>query len=390
MCSKIKKIIGFTSIRSDYDLMKELYFKLDKDPEIDFKLVVSGAHLSSSYGMTLREVEKDNFDILCRIESLLDSDSPLSRVKSATIMLQSMIDIVAQFSPDLLIYAGDREDVIMYALLGSFLNIPTVHFFGGDHVIDGHVDNPIRHATSKLSSFHFVSIDEHKERLIKMGETKDRIRVVGAVSLDRFNKHIPLTRKEVFNEMGINGEDMDYALVIFHPQDLEKEHSHTYLLNILETLEKRDFFIFVSFPNTDPGNKKIQEMIQKKSQSSSKIYFYKNLESDLFLSLFKNASIMVGNSSAGIVEAASIPIPVVNVGLRQLGRKANENVIFCDSNKEAIDLAVSKALSTEFKKIVARTRNFYGDGNSVEQAYSLIKGIDFSKFIYKTEDAIKE
>ncbi|MDZ5035427.1 UDP-N-acetylglucosamine 2-epimerase, partial [Clostridium perfringens] len=126
-------------------------------------------HLSDSYGYTVDNIEKDGIPIIAKIETLIDSSSKSARVKSLSILLQDCIHSVTMYNPDLIIYAGDREDVIVAGIIGSYLRIPTVHFFGGDHASDGNVDNSIRHATSKLSSLHFVSNNKAKSRLIKMG-----------------------------------------------------------------------------------------------------------------------------------------------------------------------------------------------------------------------------
>ena len=185
----MKKILGISGIRSDYDLLYSLYRKLNKDKSFELKLIVGNAHLSRTYGSSISNIELDNIDIIAKIESLIDGDSNSSRLKSLSIFLQNSIDVIATYDPDIIIYAGDRFEVIIGSLIGGYLEKPTIHFYGGDHGTDGHIDNPIRHATSKLSTFHFVTIDEHKERLINMGENKERIKVIGSIALDRFIKN---------------------------------------------------------------------------------------------------------------------------------------------------------------------------------------------------------
>mgnify|MGYP000514619259 FL=1 len=140
----MKKILAFSSIRSDYDLMSPLYMLLHEDKDIDFKIIVSGAHLSHSFGYSVEQIRKDGFNILLEIETLLSSDTGLSRVKSASLLLQNSLETIARFNPDLMIFAGDREDVLMYAMIGGYLNIATIHVFSGDHTEDGYIDNPIR------------------------------------------------------------------------------------------------------------------------------------------------------------------------------------------------------------------------------------------------------
>lgn len=384
----MKKILGLTTIRSDYDLLSPLYKKLNKDKDIEVKLLVAGAHLSKSYGESVKNIQNDGFDILCKLETLIDSDSKRSRLKSASILLQNSIDIVAQYNPDLIIYAGDREDVILGGLLGGYLEIPTIHFYGGDHSKDGYIDNSVRHATSKLSTIHMVSSSIHKERLLKIGEAEERIYEIGSIALDNFKNHKSLSKKEIFSRFPNECFFNDFALVIFHPISEERSVIYNHFENILKALEEQNIPAFVSYPNIDPGNKKIIEVINKYREKNEFI-FYKNLERNLFLSIYKNAKLLIGNSSSGILEASSVPIPVVNVGLRQRGRYAPENVIFCDAEIKSIRQAVKKALSSSFLSKIRNMNNPYGDGNSAEKAFGIIKNNTFNELIYKREDPLE-
>jgi UDP-N-acetylglucosamine 2-epimerase (non-hydrolysing)/GDP/UDP-N,N'-diacetylbacillosamine 2-epimerase (hydrolysing) len=381
----MKKILAITSIRSDYDLMSGLYKLLNQDKDIELKLLVSGAHLSKNYGHSVDLIKKDGFSILAEIESLIDSDTAKSRLKTASIFLQNAIDIVDGYAPDMILYAGDREDVLIGGMLSAYLQIPSIHFFGGDHEKDGHSDTIVRHATSKLSTVHFVSIEEHKKRLINMGESAFRIHVVGSIALDKFVQHKPISWLELKEQLPQNKKLENYALVIYHPVDDEKDVSDQYFENILQELKLRNIPAVISYPNTDPGNFKIIEKI-KKYESEPIFYFYKNLERDLFLSIFKLSRFMIGNSSAGIMEAASIPIAAINVGLRQRGRYAGENVIFCESSQKDISEAIELVLSNEFQTKVKKMANPYGDGYSCQKAFKIIKEIDFNKIRLKTED----
>ncbi|MDF2656924.1 MAG: UDP-N-acetylglucosamine 2-epimerase, partial [Bacillota bacterium] len=150
------KILAITGNRADYDLLSYLYKLLDQDPEVDFRILVTGAHLSHAFGYSKSAIEKDGLKILGTIENILNADSPKSRIKAASIFLMNAIDLVDTFRPDLLLLAGDREEVLAGGMLGAYMTIPTIHFFGGDHVADGHVDNPARSAASKLATCHFV------------------------------------------------------------------------------------------------------------------------------------------------------------------------------------------------------------------------------------------
>ena len=383
------KILGFTSNRADYDLLSPLYKLLHQDKNIDFRLLVSGAHLSKEYGYSIKEIKKDGFKILLEVENLLIYDNKKSKLKTASILLQSIIDVVDKFKPDLLIYAGDREDVIMYGLLSVFLDIPSIHFYGGDHEEAGHEDTIIRHVTSKLSTFHFVSCEEHKQRLIKMGENPKRIYNIGAISLDKFFNYSHICKKDLYKKFDISIKK-DFALVIYHPspEKNENEIGDIVLKNIIETLKNKNLMAFVSAPNPDKGNKKLFELI-KKYKNDKEVIFFKNLSRDKFLSLFKECKFLIGNSSAGIYEAATIKKPVINVGNRQKNRLCSENVLFCGIDKNSISSSIDLVLSKDFQEKVKNVKNIYGDGNSALKAYKLIKTLDFKKMLIKNEDPLK-
>ncbi len=381
------KILAITTIRSDYDLMSSLYRLLHDDSDLDFKLLVAGAHMSPTYGKTVESVERDGFGILLKAETLFDSDSYVARLKSAGILLTSVIDAVSFYSPDLIIYAGDREDVMVGALLGGYLHIPTIHFFGGDHAKDGHIDNPLRHATTKLSTYHFVSTDEHAQRIIALGEPKERIKNIGSVALDKFVHHNAISKAEVFSVLAEGIEVSDYALVIFHPVEEEIGTVAKHVEDIITSLRSFGLQVFLGSPNTDPGNRSVVDL-KDRYKNDENVHFYGNLDRDLFLSLFKQARLIVGNSSAGLLEAASIPIPAVNVGQRQVGRMAGDNVIFTDVSPASILKAIEKALTNEFVEGIEGMVNPYGDGRSSNRAYQLIKQLDFQHLLYKKEDPL--
>lgn len=384
----MRKILALSSIRSDYDLMSGVYSMLASDSEVDFRVLVSGSHLSRSYGLSVSHIRSDGFKILAEIESLIDGDRNSSRLKTASIFLQCSIDVVSQWAPDLILYAGDREDVLIGAMLGVYLGIPTVHFFGGDHEKDGHSDTVVRHAASKLSTAHVVSIREHRNRLIAMGESPSRIFVAGSVALDKFVAHKGVAKDSLRRLFPPEKKLDGYALVIFHPVDSESGEVGQQFESILHALESRGVPACISYPNTDPGNHAIVEVIHR-YEGRHNFWFYKNLDRDSFLSLYKNARFLIGNSSSGVQEAASIPIGVINVGLRQKGRFCGPNVIFCHAERSSIDTALDRVLSEDFAMLVANTVNPYGSGDACDRAYAYLKETDFWRMREKVEDPLE-
>lgn len=382
------KILAITSIRSEYDLMTPLFFKLNDDSDIKLKLLVGGAHNSPTFGYTRQNIKNDGFDILLEIESLIDADSNSGRLKSASVLLISSIDVVKAFDPDLIIYAGDREEVMIGALLGGYLGVPTLHLYGGDHAADGHIDNPIRHAVSKLSTCHFVSTEEHKKRLLNLREPEYRIFNIGSISLDKFRSIA--AKNCILKDITQRKICKPAALVIYHPIQDEIADAPQILKAILESLLKFGYHSFVGLPNTDPGNSKIREVINTFASGCEDVTVYGNLCREDFVSLFKMSSLIIGNSSAGLLEAASIPIPCINVGARQYGRSCGSNVIFVKAELAEIKDAIRVASSEAFQDQVSQVTNPYGDGHSAGRAYQLIKSIDFKSILAKKEDPFYE
>ncbi|MDQ0156911.1 UDP-N-acetylglucosamine 2-epimerase [Robertmurraya andreesenii] len=381
-----KKILAFTGIRSDYDLMSGLYSKINEQEDFEISLIVSGAHLSDTYGYTVQNIREDKIPIIATIENLIDSNSKSSRIKSMSILLQSCIHTVENYKPDLILYPGDREDVMVGALLGAYMNIPTAHFFGGDHATDGHVDNMIRHATSKLSTIHFVSNEYSLKRLIKIGEARERIFNVGSPSLDKFISTPIISKRDLLNKFNKTEWD-DYAVVIFHPMPGEEEMALEYFREILIVLEEEGINAFIGYPNVDSGNRDIIRMIEKYNQDENFV-IYKNLPRDIFVNILRSAKFLIGNSSAGLYEAPSIPLGVINVGNRQKGRLAAENVIFVNQGIENIRCGIRKVTSDTFQHRLVNVKSPYGEGDSIEQILSILRKIDLRKLEKKTEDPL--
>ena len=379
------KILALTAIRSDYDLMSGLYQELHADEYFDIGLLVFGAHLSKTLGESLTQIYKDEIPIVAKIETLIDSDSRSARLKSASIALMNSIDSVRDHQPDLIVYAGDREDVIIGALLGGYLQIPTAHFFAGDHSPDGHIDNPVRHAASKLSTFCFASTEEHVRRLLAIGEEPKRVLNVGSIALDRLISEERSTFSSVSEKYGLKVLSKQFALVIFHPITEEIEVASNILTDILESLLELNISPVVGAPNTDPGHG-FFDVVRNKFEGDCRVFFYNVLPRDEFLCFFENAALIIGNSSAGIIEAASLKVPCVNVGQRQKGRLSGKNVVFVTADGKSIRDGINCVLSDDFQGQMSQFRNPYGNGDSIPKVIAALKDIDFPSLLKKKTD----
>ncbi len=379
----MRRILGITGIRSDYDLLSGLYRRLAADATLDFRLLVGGAHMSKTYGHSVDLIREDGIPILGAVESLIDADTASARLKSASIMLQFAVDVVAQWKPDLILYPGDREEVWIGGVLGNYLGIPTIHFYGGDHTRNWHPDNPTRHAASKLSTFHIVSTQEHRQRLLAMGESDARIAVLGSLALDNFAKTVATSDAE---PPGLPVPTDDYALMLFHPNPSEV-NAGTICRNILLELKAAGLGACIGYPNTDAANRDIIDVYEE-FRNEPRFFLHRNLRRRDFIFLYKHARFIIGNSSSGIVEAASVPIPAVNVGSRQLGRTVGRNVILVAEDRESIRKGIARAQDPDFRQSILGMINPYGDGVSCAKAYNLIVNTDFSPLLAKVEDPL--
>jgi UDP-hydrolysing UDP-N-acetyl-D-glucosamine 2-epimerase len=379
-------VLAFSGIRSDYDLLSGVYRALASDTGFEFGLIVYGAHLSPTSGRTVREVEQDGIPIVGRFTTLLDSDSRGARIKSAAILMMACIEAIESFSPDAIVYAGDREDALVAATVAAYLGIPGVHFFGGDHATDGNVDNAARHAISKLSSIHFVAAAEHRNRLLALGEENQRVYLVGSPSLDKFLNTPELGRDELFRALDVKPAER-FAVVIHHPTIVDEAAACTEVSSILDGLLSKGITALVGYPNIYAGNRAVRETLEPYAHRGT-AHVFGNVSRLLFVNLLRQATLLIGNSSAGMIEAPFIRLPVVNVGRRQRGRLHSDNVIFADGTLESVSAALSIALSREFQESLSTVQSPYGDGKSESKIVELLRRIEFDRFRFKTSDPL--
>ncbi|WP_428260214.1 UDP-N-acetylglucosamine 2-epimerase [Gallibacter sp. Marseille-QA0791] len=381
------RILSITGNRADYDLMSYLYKYFNNDPDIDFGLIVTGAHLTTGYEASIEAIKKDGNKIVAKIADIFNSDTRSSRAKSTGVLISGLTDFVDQFNPDIVIAPGDREEVIAMGIVASYMQIPFVHFFGGDFAESGHVDNMIRHASSKMASVHMVSLEEHKRRLISLGEDEKSIFNIGSVALDKFKEEPYVCRDDLLKRLGIE-EFSQYALLIYHPPaEIQAENEE--ISKIMEVLSRKKIKTVVSYPNTDFNNSSIIKVYEE-YKGNDNFFFYKNLDRNTFVNLYRNAAFQIGNSSSGVCEAASIPIPVINIGTRQKDRGNTENVMYLEDVSYGLEEAIECVMSDEYRQSIKGIKNIFGDGDSSQRAYELIKKIDFSRWLLKVYDPLKE
>lgn len=359
-----KKILAVTGIRSEYDIMSSVFHAIQAHPDLDLRLAVTGAHLSEAYGHTVDEIRADGFEIVDEIESLINGDGASARVKGLAVQLQGLVQTATRERPDMLLVLGDREESITTALAGAYMNIPVAHLCGGDRVV-GNVDDQVRHAVTKLAHLHFTTNQESADRVLHLGEQPFRVHNVGNPGLDRLLEVPQLSAGELSQSLGFTiDDDAPLLVVIQHVISTEIDGAYQQMRETLEAIEDLDIKTVLSYPNTDAGG---QQMIRaiREFEYLPNLYTAKNIPRLEFVNLFRRASCLLGNSSAGILEAPLLKLPVVNVGNRQKGRLHAENVTFVPHDKAAIIKAVRHAVfDSEYRQSVAKCSNPYGDGRS--------------------------
>ncbi|MBH1942478.1 UDP-N-acetylglucosamine 2-epimerase (hydrolyzing) [Mobilitalea sibirica] len=367
-----KKISILTATRAEYGLLKPIIKKFQLVSEFDVRIVVTGAHLSSEFGLTYTEIEQDGIQIDEKIEILLSSDTPAAISKSMGLAMISFADYFEKLKPDMLIILGDRYETMAVAMVAMNHRIPIAHLHGGE-TTEGAIDESIRHAITKLSYLHFTSTEEYRNRVIQLGESPERVFCVGAIGIENILRETLMEKEEL--EKSIHFKlDQPYAVVTFHPVTLEDNKSEEQIKALLDVCGsyKNMKFIFTK-ANADSNGRIINQMIDSFVEKNEQAVAVTSLGMIRYLTALKYCKMVVGNSSSGLIEAPSFGIPTINIGDRQKGRLSAESVIHCEPIKEEIKQAFDLAISKEFQEKAKYTVNPYGDGNTSEKILDIIK-----------------
>jgi len=372
------RTIGVVTVaRSDYGIYLPVLQRIQEDPDLRLHLIVAGMHLSPEFGLTVRAIEQDGFEISERIEMLLSSDTPEGIGKSMGLGTIGFAQAYARFRPDILLVLGDRFEMHAAVVASLPFKIPVAHIHGGEST-EGLIDEPIRHSITKMSHLHFASTELYARRIIQMGEDPWRVVVSGAPSLDNLRRVPLFSRQELEEQYALEVTD-PVLLVTYHPVTLEYERTETHMRELLAALEEVDYGIVFTYPNADTQGRLIIEMIREFAVRHERAQVAVNLGMPAYLSLMSYVVAMVGNSSSGIIEAASFKLPVVNIGNRQRGRVHGKNVTDVGYSRAEILRGIVKATSQDFRASLADLVNPYGDGHAAERIVDKIKRVELDE-----------
>ena len=368
----MKKIVIATATRAEYGLLAPIIKKFQNEPDIDVRVVVTGAHLSPEFGMTVKEIESDGVIIDKKIEILMSSDTSVGISKSMGLALISFAEYFNECKPDALMVLGDRYEMLAIACTAMNARIPIIHLSGGE-ATEGAIDEYIRNAITKMSFLHFTSTEAYRHRVIQMGEAPDRVFCVGSMGVENAKNIQFLNKAELERAIGfILGPQ--YAVLTFHPVTLENNTAKYEVKELMQAISKYPEITFLcTKANADTDGRIINACIEEFSYKNSNIILIDSLGVQKYLSALKYAQFVIGNSSSGIVEAPSFKIPTINIGDRQLGRIQANSVINCNAIEKEIISAIECSLSEEFKMKLKDVKNPYGDGNTSGKIVNITK-----------------
>jgi UDP-N-acetylglucosamine 2-epimerase (non-hydrolysing)/GDP/UDP-N,N'-diacetylbacillosamine 2-epimerase (hydrolysing) len=367
-----RKIAAVTTSRADYCHLYWPLRELAAHPDVELQLIALGPHLSPEFGCTAQEIEKDGFPIAARIECLLSSDSDVGMAKTIGLATLGLADCLDRLRPDLLLLIADRFEMLAPASVATALRIPLAHIEGGE-ISEGAIDDAIRNALTKLSHVHFTSTELARRRAVAMGEEEWRVHCAGAPSLDHLRRSPLLSREQVEAHLGIEFAHPT-ALIGYHPTTIARNPTREAdaLFAALASVPAQLVFCY---PNADAGSRALIERTKAFVERLGRGHVFVNLDPVVYWSLLGSVDLLVGNSSSGIMEAASFALPAVNVGIRQRGRECARNVLQADADAAAIRERIAIAMSAEFRQSLHGMENPYGDGHAAERIVSVLASV---------------
>jgi UDP-hydrolysing UDP-N-acetyl-D-glucosamine 2-epimerase len=346
---------------------------IGRAPDLSLSLLVSGMHLSTEFGHTVDEIVRDGWPIAARIAMLEADDRPAGIALSVGRGVAGFGAAYERFAPDLVVVLGDRFEMLAAASAALPFALPVAHIHGGE-VSEGAMDNQIRHALTKLSHVHLASAEAHARRIVSMGEEPWRVHVTGAPGLDRLRTTSYLTREALARDLDLPARD-PWLLVTMHPVTLEYGDTEAHVDAVLGALDKVDGACVLTYPNADTAGRTIIARLEEFAARTTRARLVPSLGEQRYLSLLREAAVMVGNSSSGLIEAPSFALPAVNVGTRQQGRLRGANVIDVPPARDAIVQAIEAALAPGFRDTLRTAGNPYGDGHAAPRIVDVLRTV---------------
>ncbi len=386
----MRKICFITGSRAEYGLLSSIMQQIKLSSESCLQVIATNMHLSPEFGLTYKEIEKDGFVIDKKVEMLLSSDTPNGITKSVGLATLGFADAYEDLQPDLIVVLGDRYEILSAVSAALFYKIPIAHIHGGE-ITEGAFDNSIRHAITKMSHLHFTSTEEHRNRVIQMGEQPSQVFNVGAVGVDNVLNLDYMSRLELEDSLNFSLDDK-FLIVTYHPITLSVHSAEQQILDLLAELKPYldEYKVIFTLPNSDTDGRIImQHIVDFVSKNAERAAVYTSLGLRRYLSALRYATAVVGNSSSGIIEVPSFGIPTLDIGDRQKGRTSALSVLHVASQRINIREGLKTILSEDFLEQSKSVENPYHKNGTAMAISSCLQKIPLKQLIQKSFFDIK-
>ena len=359
------KVAVLTTSRADFSIYQSVLRAFKAHPDISLSLIVTGMHMSEDFGYTFEEVEQSGWPIAARFKCLAQGDDAKDIGVSMGSATEGMAKALDGLKLDMLIVLGDRFEMAAAALAAVPRGLPICHLHGGEET-EGAMDNVLRHMLTKISHLHCCATELAASRIYQMGEPAERVIVSGAPALDNIAAVPRLSRAELTAQFGVP-ENGDFALITYHPVTLDLAATDVEIYALFKVIKEADIRCVFTAANADTAGRALNAKIEKFVAETEGQMLIGHMGAKGYYSAMEYAAMMIGNSSSGILEAASFGLPVINIGDRQKGREVSPNLIQTEGRRESLKGALKKAQDPAFKSLCEQRMNIYGDGQAAEK-----------------------
>lgn len=362
------RIAVLTSSRADFGIYLPLLKKLKKDKFFSFDIVAFGTHLSKLHGYTVKAIEEEDFPVKFKIHTLPRGDRPsdISEGIGNTIINFKRFWEKNKSCYDLVFCLGDRYEMFAAVSAAAPFAIPFAHIHGGE-TTEGAMDNSFRHSITSFSELHFTSHPNYSKKVFAITGKKKNVYTVGALSLDNLFSIKILDKVSFLKKFHIRLSDP--VLVTFHPETIHYEKNGFFINELMNVLSQVNSQIIMTMPNADTQGSMIRKQMIRFAKGRPNVHIVESFGTQGYFSCMKHASFILGNSSSGIIEAASFYKYVINIGDRQKGRLTGKNVLHSPINSKKILKTVKKLR----RMPPLKSKNIYGDGKAADRIIRILK-----------------
>lgn len=374
----MKTVAIFSTTRGDISILSPLIKEIQRQKNLNYLFFIGGTHLKKDYGNTINEIKKIKIKVRDKFNYIIKGDSCKNILSSLSDCHEVVSKIFEKYKFDIVCILGDRFEKLAIVNNSIIYKKPLIHLHGGE-ITEGVIDNQIRQMISKAAHLHFVICEQYKQNLIFIGENVKRIFNYGSLAVDTIKNIKEISKSKLFKFLNLN-ENIPVILLTYHPTTLENKISNKkQIKNIFDSLKNKKFQIIVTSPGHEVGRLEIENYIRKFTIKNKKIIYIKSLGHKLLFNLLPHCEFMIGNSSAGIIEAPFFRIPTINIGDRQKGRYMHKSIINSNYSVSSIAQAIRKACSNSFKIKVKKVNYIFGSGNAAKKIVKKINNLKINQ-----------